>query len=367
MSPRPDPPVDPSIDPMAESSSVVLPDLVGRRVVRTDAGIDCADIDAALRAAGAELILLPGAATEAELAEAVTEADLLLSCYAAVSRAVLEAATRLRGVVKYGVGIDAIDVDAAIELRIPVVNVPDYGERTVAEAAFCLCLALAKRLVPVHAAVQRHGWIEPVPEWLGSDIAGRSVGLVGFGRIGRAFARMAGAGFGARVIAFDPGVSRREMERAGVEKVDDLHTLLAQADVVSLHCVLTPATRGLVGAAEFAAMARRPIFVNVSRGALVDEGALIDALDGGQVRAAGLDTFRDEPLDRHAHPLATLFGRDNVILLPHLAFYTHEAMARLTAETLARSAELLTGEPVLIRSDDPRLRAQREGVRFAEG
>ncbi len=332
--------------------------LQGFRIVRTDSEIACPEIDKTFITAGAQLVLLPGTITEAELIEAARDADLLLMCYTPVTANVIDQATRLRGIVKYGVGIDAIDIDAAIRRGIPTVNVPAYAEQTVAEGACCLMLSLLKRLLPIHLAVQRDGWIDPTRRWLGSDTHGKCVAVIGMGRIGQAFARMAGAGFGARVIGFDPAVSRQQMNTVGVEKFDDLHVLLAQADIVSLHCVLNPSTRSMIGVAEFGAMQRQPVFINVSRGALVDEPALVAALDSGQICAAGLDVYCSEPLHRQNHPLATLFDRENVILLPHMTFYTVDAMQRLSRDTLQRCAELLAGEPVSIHSTDPRLLAQ---------
>jgi len=347
-------------------SAPPLPDLGGLKILRTDADIACPAIDGALSEAGAELVSCGPEVDHGELLDLVGDVDLLLTCYASITAEIIAAARRLRGIVKYGVGIDAIDIDAAIAARVPVVNVPAYAEETVAEGAFALMIALQRRLVPLHAAMRAHGWVSPEPEWLGRDIAGSTVALVGAGRIGRSFARMCGAGFRARVIGHDPHVSRERMRAAGIEKFDDLHAMLDEADVVSLHAVLTADTRGLIGAAEFAAMTRRPLFVNVSRGALVDEGALLDALRSGRLRGAGLDVFTAEPLDRERHPLRELFERDDVLLSPHLTFYTEEAMARLSDDTLARCGEILGGVPVRIASHDPRLRAQRHGVRFVD-
>lgn len=336
----------------------------GFRIVRTDAEIDCPDIDDALTRAGAELVLLPGAVDEHTLIQEVANADLLLMCYTSISAAVIHAATRLRGIVKYGVGIDAIDVDAAIEAGIPVVNVPDYAEQTVAEGAFMMMLALSRKLLPMNRHMQVQGWLDPSPAWLGSDLAGKCVALVGLGRIGRSVARMAGAGFGARVIAFDPLLDRNEFAKAGVERFDDLHALLAEADIVSIHCVLNEHSQALIGTTEFAAMQRNPLFINVSRGAIVDETAMVNALEAGRISGLGLDVYTQEPLNHEAHPLALLYTRDNVILLPHLTFYTEQAMQRLSVDTLERCRELLAGESVTVRSHDPRLRAQRRGVRF---
>lgn len=335
------------------------------KIVRTDWELECPLIDAGLRQTGAELVLLPEGVDEAELAQAVSEADLLLMCYTPVTANVIAAARRLKGIVKYGVGIDAIDIAAARARGIPVVNIPEYAEETVAEGAFSLLLALAKKLMPMHRAMQADGWLWPQAPWLGHDIAGKTVGLVGVGRIGRSMARMAGAGFRARVLGYDPHVTAEKMTAAGVEKIDDLRVLLGQSDFVSLHCVLNDENHHLIGRAELAAMKPTAFLINVSRGGLVDEAALGAALDEGAIAGAGLDVYASEPLRKDGHPLSGLYGRPNVIMLPHLTFYTAEAMARLERETLERCAELLAGRPVLVKSHDPRLRAQAHGVVFA--
>lgn len=340
--------------------------LNGVRIVRTDAEIDCTDIDSTLRRAGAELVLLPESIDETQLAHELVDADLLLMCYTPITARVMAGAKRLRGIVKYGVGVDAIDFHAAAKHEIPVANVPDYADNTVAEAALCMTLCLMRQMIPIVAAVQNTGWINPEPRWLGQDLFGKTVALVGAGHIGRAFARMAGSGFGARVIAYDPALCGAELQALGIEKVDDMHTMLSAADVVSVHCVLNDETRELIGSAEFAAMQRQPVFINVSRGAIVNEQAMIQALDEGQISAAGLDVYSTEPLEKQSHPLAALFGRDNVILYPHLAFYTVEAMHRLTEQTLARCAELLGNEALQIRSSDPRLRKQSGHIAFLD-
>jgi D-3-phosphoglycerate dehydrogenase len=129
------------------------------KAVRTDRELECPAIDAGLRARGLDLVLLPDGVAEDELAREAADADLLLMCYTPVTARVIGAARRLRGIVKYGVGIDAIDIEAARARRIPVVNVPEYAERTVAEGAFTLLLALAKKLAPIHAAMRRDGWL----------------------------------------------------------------------------------------------------------------------------------------------------------------------------------------------------------------
>jgi len=334
------------------------------KIVRTDRELECPVVDRTLRDMGAELVLLPDGVSEDELCGAVQDADLLLMCYTPITKKVLEGASRLKGIVKYGVGIDAIDIDTAKALKIPVVNIPEYAEETVAEGAFALMIALAKKLVPLNDTMQAEGWALPTERWLASDIAGKTVGLVGVGRIGTSFARMAGAGFRARVLGFDPHVSAEKMRERGVEARTDLHAMLAECDFVSIHCVLNDETRHLIGAAELNAMKSTAVLINVSRGALVDESALVQALETGQIGGAGLDVYAHEPLNKIGHMLSPLFGMANVIMTPHLTFYTHESMHRLEEETLARCFEILNGKPVFIKSNDPRLTSQSHGVVF---
>lgn len=330
------------------------------KAVRTDRELECSDIDEGLREAGCDLVLLPEGIGEDELVAAVRDCDLLLMCYTPITARVIGAAERLKGIVKYGVGIDAIDIKAAIGRGIPVVNVPEYAEETVAEGAFALMIALARKLMPIGREMDAKGWAWPTPQWLGLDLARRTLGLVGTGKIGRSMARMA-SGFRMRVIGYDPHVSAEIMRAAGIEKVGDLRALLAASDVVSIHAVLNDETRHLIGGLELGLMKPSAFLVNVSRGAIVDETALVVALREGVIAGAALDVFSQEPMHVE-HPMAALYEMNNVILFPHLTFYTVEAMRRLTEDTLARSLEILEGRPVLVKSHDPRLRAQRKGV-----
>ncbi len=332
------------------------------KAIRTDKELECPQIDDGLRAMGYDLHLLPDNVSEEELAAKVADADLLLMCYTPITARVINAATRLKGIVKYGVGIDAIDIEAAKARKIPVVNIPEYAEETVAEGAFALMIALAKKLNAIDRAMKSQGWVWPTSPWLGSDIAGKTVGLVGCGKIGRSMARMAGAGFRAKVLGYDPHVDEAAMQMAGIEKHTSLCNMLTHCDFVSIHCVLNAQTRHLIGANELAAMKSSAFLINVSRGAIVDETALVEALGSRKIAGAGLDVYAQEPLSRTGHLMSALYGMDNVILTPHLTFFTNEAMQRLTHDTLARCAEIMSGKPVLIKSDDPRLTSQNSAV-----
>lgn len=334
------------------------------KIVRTDAELQTPWLDAALRENGHELVLLGSDVSEQQLISVVSVAQLLLMCYTPISKRVIEAAPELKGIVKYGVGIDAIDIDAARDAGVVVVNIPEYGEETVAEGAFALLLALAKNLVPLDRHMKDHGWAWPQPQWLASDVAGKTVGLIGFGKIAKSMARMAGAGFRANVIAYSPGNSQQEMSAFGVQKVDDLISLLGQSDFVSIHCVLTPETHHMLGARELSVMKKSACLINVSRGAIVDEAALVEALNQGTIAGAGLDVYAAEPLNRSGHPMASLFDHPRVFLSPHLTFYTNEAMHRLERETLDRCLEILDDQPVLIKSQDSRLGGQSGRVNY---
>jgi D-3-phosphoglycerate dehydrogenase len=244
---------------------------------------------------------------------------------------------------------------AAYARGIAVVNIPTYAEETVAEGAFAMLIALAKKLTSLQRKLCTEGWVWPTARWLGSDIAGKTVGIVGCGKIGSSMARMAGADFRARVVGYNPNKSSREMQALGIEAYDNLHAMLAICDFVSLHVALSDSTRHLIGAAELAAMKPTAILINTARGALVDEKALLHALQDGSIAGAGLDVFSQEPLNQKNHPLRTLYSMENVILMPHLTFYTTEAIDRLESETLERCKEIIEGRPVTIRSTDPRL------------
>jgi D-3-phosphoglycerate dehydrogenase len=274
---------------------------------------------------------------EAGLAEAARDADLILTCYINITAKVIESAGNLKAIVKYGVGTDNIDIAAASRRGVMVVNCPDYGTESVADHAFALMIALARRIPEIDRAMRQHAWIWPAPEWFGVDIAGKILGLVGLGRIGRAMARRA-KGFGMKVLVADPYIDRKVAASLGIALIG-LDELLSRADFVSIHCVRTPETRGLIGEKAIARMKRTAYLIDVARGAIVDEDALIRALDAKRIAGCALDVFAEEPLGVD-YPL---LGRDNVILTPHFAWYTKEAFERCERDTFARIRDILEG------------------------
>jgi glyoxylate reductase len=288
-------------------------------------------------AADAELAVWPQAQspTPAALAEAAHDADGLLCLLTdRVDRALLEACPRLRAISSMSVGLDHVDLAAASARRIPVGFTPGVLSETTADLAFALLLAAARRLGEAERWLRRGEWTEArrwEPELLlGRDLHGATLGVVGLGAIGLAVARRA-AGFGMRVLGWSRR-ARPEAAALGVEAVA-LPELLARADFVTLHLALTPDTRHLIDAAALARMQPGAILVNTSRGEVVDEAALADALRAGRLGGAGLDVFEREPL-----PAASpLFGLENVVLLPHIgsaSVATRARMAELAVENL---------------------------------
>ena len=274
---------------------------------------------------------------EATLVRMAAEADIILTCYGFITKAVIEAAPKLKGIIKSGVGTDAIDIETATARGVVVVNCPDYGTDTVADHSFALLMALGRRLPELGREMQEKAWYWPVAGNLGVDVSYKTLGLLGCGLIGRAMAKR-GLGFSMEVISYDPYVDDAELEALGVTPVS-FEELLARSDYFAVHCVRTPETHGMLGEAEFKAMKSGAFYINVSRGAIAEEAAVIRALDEGWIAGAGIDVFEDEPLDEN-YPL---LGRDNVILTPHLAWWTVEAFQRCEEKTLRRVHEILEG------------------------
>lgn len=227
----------------------------------------------------------------------------------------------LKAIVKHGAGVDNIPIPFATQRGVMVANTPGGNNSTaVAEGAVALMLALLRRVREMDAVVRENRWNERWTTRLG-DLTEAKVGLIGFGRIARYTAKICGAGFGAELAAYDPMLVPAEITAAGVTPMD-LPELLAWADVISIHVPLTEGTRGLIGAKELAAMRSSAIIVNCSRGGIIDEAALAEALKGGRIAGAGIDVFEAEPPPAE-HPL---FALPNVVLSPHVAGVTESGM-----------------------------------------
>ena len=239
---------------------------------------------------------------------------------------------------KHGVGVDNIDVDAATELGIKVVNAPLANVESVAEHAVMMMLALAKNVVPLDAAV-KDGEFEKRNIYVCRELCGKTLGLVGIGNIGGRVARKCMAAFDMKVLAYDIYVSKDRAMELGVTLVDGLDELLAASDFVSLHAPLTPETKGLISRRELDIMKPTAYLVNTARGGVVDEAALAEALESGKIAGAGLDAFSEEPPD----PDQPLFELDNVITTPHTGGITAESMERMGMTAAEGMVSVLAG------------------------
>jgi D-3-phosphoglycerate dehydrogenase len=292
---------------------------------------------AALARLEPEMRMAKSAAADDILAVA-RDADAILVTYAKLPAELLRQLQRCKAIGRFGLGVDNIDTKAAAELGITVSYVPDYCMHEVSDHAMALLLALARKIPFSNTLVQAGRWEMPAVAPL-RRIAGQVLGLIGFGNIPRALAPKAKA-FGYEVIAHDPYAGSEVFAGCGVEAVS-FESLLARADAISVHAPLTPATRGLIDAAAFARMKQGAVIVNTARGPLIDELALIAALDSGKLGGAALDVVTTEPLPKDS----SLLGRPNVILTPHTAFYSVEALEELQTKCAADVARVLSGQP----------------------
>jgi D-3-phosphoglycerate dehydrogenase len=272
-----------------------------------------------------------------DILEVARDADAILVTYAKITREIITQLTKCKAIGRFGLGVDNIDLVAAKEKGIAVNYVPDYCIREVSDHTMALLLSLIRKVPLSNKLVQTGRWEMPAVVPI-RRIEGTTLGLVGFGHIPRLVAPKAQA-FGIKVIAYDPYAKPEVFKAANVESVD-FDTLLQRSDYVSVHAPLTPATRGMMNADAFAKMKKGAFVVNTARGPLIDEPALIAALDTGQVGGAGLDVVATEPLAKDS----SLLGRDNVIVSPHTAFYSIEALDELQEKCASDVARVLSGE-----------------------
>ena len=302
------------------------------KVVLTDQVFPNVDLERAmLGEIDAELEVADG--SETDVLSRARDADALLTTYFPISAETVATLEHCRIVARYGIGVDNVDIAAANARGIVVTNVPDYSVQEVATHALALALGLLRRTHQADAYVRDGGWavseLRPIRR-----ISTLTAGLVGFGRIARQLAGSLEA-LGMRVVVHDPYVPATE---DGPELVS-LDELLAASDLVSLHAPLTPETRDLIGAAQLAAMKDGAVLVNTSRGPLVDVDALLQGLRDGAIAGAGLDVFDVEPVDA-----ARLEGVPNLVVSPHMAYYSEEALQESQRKATTQIVKVLQGQ-----------------------
>jgi D-3-phosphoglycerate dehydrogenase len=301
---------------------------------------------------GAELLLAEAPTPEA-IMQVARNADAVLVTYAKITAEMISQMTRCRIIARFGIGVDNVDIPAATKAGIVVTRVPDYCIDEVSDHTMALLLALARKIPFANSRAHAGHWEMPavVPIY---RLRGSVLGLVGFGRIPQLVAPKAKA-FGLKVISYDPFVSQETMNRAGVEKVE-FSELVSVSDHISIHAPLLPETDHLFNASIFCKMKPTAYLINTARGPIVDEQALAQALDQGHLAGAALDVLSREP------PSASpLFGRENVILTPHMSFYSAESLIDLQRKAAEEVVRVLSGDAPLNPLNPEALQSGREG------
>jgi D-3-phosphoglycerate dehydrogenase len=282
---------------------------------------------------GAELILAQ-VKEEEDLIRACKDAEGLINQYALLTRRVFDHLPNCKVVSRYGVGVDSVDLKAATDLGIIVANVPDYCMDEVSNQTISMILTLIRKTAFFDQKVKSGQWDfhSGIPIY---RTRGKTLGLVGCGKIGLEVAKKI-SNFGVKVISFDPYLQKAP---EGIE-LTDLDTLLKESDFISIHCPLNDSTRHLIGQREFGKMEKKPIVINTSRGPIIDENALIQALAKGQISGAGLDVLEKEPPDSKS----PMLKMENVVLSPHVSFYSVESISELKRRTAENVSAILLGK-----------------------
>ena len=273
------------------------------------------------------------------VAREIVDADAAITRNAGLNRAAMEAASKLKVLGNHGIGVDPVDVEYATSIGLPVAYTPYGNVQSVAELAIAHMLAIAKRVREADCAVRGDRFDYRYSRDF-EELCEGTLLIVGFGRIGRRTAKIAKSAFEMRILVFSPSVPPAEIETAGCTPVTDLALALAEADVVSLHQVLNDTTRQSFNAIRLAQMKKGAVLINTSRGALIDNDALIAAVDSGHLRGAAIDVFEKEPLQPN-HPLTRCNG---ILLSPHIGGATEAALRRTAKQVASAVVNVLNSE-----------------------
>ena len=276
------------------------------------------------------------------LEDAIKDVDAVMVGLAIFDEKIINMAPNLKILAKHGVGVDNVDVPAATKRKIPVVVTPYANSTSVAEFTVSSILALAKKLFPTNA-VLKDGTYTGFKQVTSNDIWGKTIGIIGIGRIGTEVARICRLAFHMNVLAYDPFVTDAWATAVGARLVETLDELLKASDFVSVHCPLTPQTNDLIGEKELKIMKDSAYLVNTARGGIVNEPALLAALDAGWIQGAALDVLEVEPPSQDNE----LLNHEKVILTPHTAANTDEAMSRMAVMAAEEILKVLDGEKPL--------------------
>ena len=308
------------------------------KVVITDCDHDNIDIEKSIFSEAGISVDLKDVTTEDDVIANCQDADIFIIQYAHITEKVMQNCPRLKFVVRYGVGVDNVDVLAAARYGIQVGNVPDYGMNEVADHAISLALSMIRKIMEMNELTKKDKWdyTKAIPIHRFSEM---TVGVIGLGRIGRNFAeKMHSIGF--HVIGFDPYYKPTSETKKYVSAVS-MDELIVKSDIISIHCPAEE-NQNLIGAAAFKKMKNSAVLINVARGGIVNEADLKQALENGEIAGAALDCMIGEPVSKDS----PLFGLKNLIVTPHMAWYSEEAQKELKRKAAQEAVRFAKGEPI---------------------
>jgi D-3-phosphoglycerate dehydrogenase len=310
------------------------------RVLVTDFTFENLDVERGIfEASGIELVEAQCRSSN-DLMALVSDVDAVITQFAPVDATVIGAMKRAKVIVRYGIGVDNVDLLAAKNKEIPVCNVPDYCIHEVADHTMAFILALTRQVVVHSNRVHAEKWGLGVPVQSFRTLADMTVGVIGFGRIGKAVVKRLLA-FESKVLVYDPVVDELEIIKAGAIPVI-VNDIMTKSDCLTLHCPSTSKTRGMINKSSLKIAKRGMLLINLARGDLVEPDALVEALDSGIVGGAALDVFSPEPIPA-GHPV---LNRPNVILAPHIASVSEAAVNRLRTTVASLAVSALKGYPL---------------------
>jgi D-3-phosphoglycerate dehydrogenase len=316
-------------------------ELLMHTVVYTFDGFDMVPEKKVLSAIDVEMI--PSHGVDSPESRAIlAKADAIMIALEKITPEVMDAMPKCKLISRFGVGVDNIDIAAATQRGIQVTNVPDYGVDEVATHAASLMLTLLRGIPQLVNNTRAGKWDSAVARPI-RRFSEQTVGVMGFGRIGRAFATKA-KGFGVRILAYDPLIDAATIRSHGAEPVD-MEALFRESDFISLHLPLTDETRHVVNAKSLATMKPSAYIINTARGGLVDEAALLAAVRSGQIRGAALDVLSIEPPPKDHPVLSELLKEERILVTPHFAWYSEEAMIDMRSRGAEEVVRALSGQP----------------------
>jgi D-3-phosphoglycerate dehydrogenase len=317
-------------------------DLTKFKVIATDPTFNPPDVERTILGKDCEVLSTSKwIETEDELLRVAPDVDAVLaSSFPPIGVKTISGMPNLKIVSLYAIGFDKVDLDAATEKGVLVTNVPDYCMDEVADHAMALVLSMMRRVHELDKGMRNGDWGHNVHLTMKiNSLSSKVLGLVAFGKIARRVAKRARA-FGFRIVAYDPFIPRWDFSALDVERCDSLEELMRRSDIVSVHVPLNQRTKHLIGARELALLKPTAYIVNTSRGAIIDQVALTDALEGGKIAGAGLDVFETEPVELSDR----LLKLDNVLVTPHVAGYSEEAFERVRIDASRAVADTLSGK-----------------------